>query len=128
MSNRTRRVPVYLPNGVPTPHRASTSFATLLVADQAATVIDPTNLRAGILLTCPEPWAAVKQRYRAVVVAAAAMAASAETSQRSTAVHALLPSSEPLNLDLSYPAAFQETNGARLRRELWNRHLVPALA
>jgi hypothetical protein len=108
MSKHKNRVPVFLLGTPPviSPHFSTTAFSLTLIADAAARPINPKKLKQGIQLLHAETWASVKDRYRHI------------TGTRP--VPQLLPPGKPINLDLNYPEAYRQSNGAAIRRQVWS--------
>ena len=107
------RLPVFaLPqtslNGVPllnsSSHVTSPKFAAFLVNISWAKWVFSDDPKAGITLCCTLTWAQVKEHFRDHVL---------------RPVPKLLPPRRPENLDLSYPAQYQNSNGRELRRQVW---------
>jgi hypothetical protein len=108
------RLPVYLLPSKPSdslpdlpPHRTSPKFAALLVNVSWAKYVKPSQPKLGIVLLGRFAWAEVKEQFRA----------------GPRPVPKLLPPRRPENLDLSYPEAYRQSNGAAIRRQVWAANL-----
>ena len=84
------------------PHRTSPKLAFAIVGSNWARFLNPDQPSLGIVLLAKVNFAEIRERFRKV-----------------TNIPQLLPPQRPISLDLSYPAAYQESNGAALRRRVW---------